>query len=60
LHDFDVGGVDVFVGGDEVGAEDGGEELDGDYWVLLGEDVGGLFLGVGCDDYRVVCFGVAV
>jgi hypothetical protein len=59
LDDFNVGGVDVRVCVYEVVADDGGElfgRVDG---VLLCEDVGGLLLGVGCDDDGVVGLGVA-
>lgn len=54
LDDFDVRGVDVGVGLEEVGAEDGGEELRGVDGVLLRLDVGGVFDGVGGDDDAVV------
>lgn len=59
LDDLDVGSMYVRVGLDEVVANDGGELL---WWVdgvLLCENVGGLLLRVGRDDYRVVCLGVA-
>ena len=35
--DLDVRGMDVGVGGGEVGGQDGGEELGGRDWVLFGE-----------------------
>lgn len=54
LDDFDVGGVDVFVGVYEVIANDGGEEFWGVDWVLFCEDVAGLLLGVCCYDDGVV------
>lgn len=60
LDDLDVCGMDVGVGFHEVVANDGGELLRRIDRVLLGKDVGSLLLGVCCDDYRVVCLGVAV
>jgi len=51
LNNFDVGGVDVFVCVYEVVADDGGEEFWWVDWVLLCEDVAGLFLGVCCYNY---------
>jgi hypothetical protein len=60
LRDVDVAGVDVRVLGDEVVADDGGEELGGLDGVLLGEDVARLLLGVGGDDDGVIRFGVSV
>jgi hypothetical protein len=59
LDDLDVGGVDVRVRVYEVVTDDGGELLRRVNGVLLCEDVGGLLLGIGCNDDRVVCFGVA-
>jgi hypothetical protein len=56
----DTGNVNVAVSGDEMLAEDGSEELWRVDGVLLGEHVDGLFLSVCSDDWRVVCFGVAV
>lgn len=58
--DLGVGLVDVVVAGDEVVAQDGTEELGRSHWVLAGEDVDGVFDGVGCDNAAVVGFGVAV
>jgi hypothetical protein len=60
LDDLDMRGVDVGVGLDEVLADNGSELLGGVDGVLLGKDVRGLLLGVGSDNDRVVCFGVAV
>jgi hypothetical protein len=45
---------------DKVVAKSGSKCLDGSYGVLFGEDVGGLLLGVGCDDDGVVGSGVTV
>ena len=59
LDDLDVCGVDVRVGLDEVGSDNGCEELGRCDRVLLGEDVAGLLLGVGGYDYGVVCRGIA-
>jgi hypothetical protein len=59
LDDLYVDGVNVRIRVYEVVANDGGELLGWVDGVLLCEDVGGLLLGVGCDDDRVVCFGVA-
>jgi hypothetical protein len=59
LDDLDMGGMDVRVRVYEVVANDGGELLGRVDRVLLCEDVGGLLLGVGCDDDGVVCLGVA-
>lgn len=58
--DVDVGGVDVRVLLDEVGAEDGAEQLGGSHRVLLGSDVDGVLDGVGGDDDAVVGLGVAI
>lgn len=58
--DVDVRDVDVPVLGDEVGAQDGAEELRRRDGVLLGQDVDGVLDGVGGDDDAVVGFGVAV
>jgi len=58
LDDLDMCGVDVWVCGDEVLANDGGKLLRRIDGVLLREDVGGLLLGIGCDYYRIVCLGV--
>ena len=58
--DVGMGGVDVRVCLDEVGGEDGAEELGGCDGVLFGEDVDGVFDGVCGDDDAVVCFGVPV
>jgi hypothetical protein len=59
LNDLDVAGMDMRVGLDEVIADDGSELLRRIDGVLLCEDVGGLLLGVGSNDDRVVCLGVA-
>ena len=59
LDDLDVCGVDVRVGLDEVGSDNGCEELGRCDRVLLGEDVAGLLLGVGGYDNGVVCRGIA-
>lgn len=56
--DLYVCGVDVAVGVDEVGAEDGGEELRGVDGVLLGGDEDGVLDGVGGDDDAVVALCV--
>lgn len=59
LHDGDVCGMNVLVGLDEVGAEDGSELFGGIDWILLCNDVGGLFHCVGRYYYRVVGVGVS-
>jgi hypothetical protein len=59
LDDLDMDGVDVRVRAYEVVADYGGELLGRVDGVLLCEDVGGLLLGVGCDNDGVVCFSVA-
>jgi hypothetical protein len=59
LDDFDVTGMDMGVGLDEVVADEGSELLGGIDRVLLGENVGGLLLGVGSNNDRVVRLGVA-
>lgn len=59
LNNLDMRSVDVRVGCDKVAADDGCELLGWVDRVLFGEDVGGLLLSVGSNDYRVVCFGVA-
>lgn len=59
-YDGSVGGVDVGVCLDEVGGQDGTEELGGRHRVLFGEDVDGVFDGVGCDDDAVVRFCVSL
>lgn len=56
--DLDVGGVDVAVRVDEVGAEDGGEELWGVDGVQLGGDEDCVLDGVGGDDDAVVALCV--
>lgn len=58
--DFDVSNMDVLVGLDEVGSQDGSEQLGRSDWVLLRNNVGGILHGVCCDDGAVVCIGVAV
>lgn len=58
--DLDVGGGDVRVLLDEVGAEDGGEEFGGCDGVFFGFDVDGVFHGVGGYDDAIVGFGVSV
>lgn len=58
-NDLDMGDMNVAVGVDEVLAKDGSEELRRVDGVLLGEDVDGLLLSIGCDDRRIVCLGVA-
>lgn len=58
--DVNVRNVDVVVFLDEVGAEDGTEELRGSYWVLLCENVDGVFDRIGGDDDAVVSLCVAV
>lgn len=60
LNDLDVCGVNVGVAVDEVVANDRSELLRRIDGVLLGEDVGGLLLGVCCNDDRVVCLSVAI
>lgn len=49
----------MLVGFYEVLSKYGGEEFDRDDWVLFGEDIGCLFLGVCCNDDRVVGLGIA-
>ena len=56
----DVRKVDVAVGLDEVGSEDGSEQLGRSHWVLLGEDVDGVLDGIGSHDDAVIGFGVAI
>ena len=58
-YDFDVSGVDVLVGFDEVGSEDAGEELGGCDGVFFGFDVDYIFHRVRCDNDAVVCFCVS-
>lgn len=58
-NNLDMCDMNVAVGIDKVLAKDGSEELRRVNGVLLGEDVDSLFLGIGCDDRRVVCLGVA-
>ena len=58
-NDFDMCDVNVAVSVDEVLAEDRSEELRRVDGILLGKYVDGLLLGIGCDDGRVVCLGVA-
>lgn len=58
--DRGMGGVNVRVCLDEVGAKDRAEELRGRDGMLFGEDVNGVFDGVGCDDDAVVCFCVSL
>lgn len=58
--DVDVGGVDVRVFLDEVGAEDGAEQLGRSHGLLLGSDVDGVLDGIGGDDDAVVGPGVAI
>lgn len=58
--DSGVGDVDVWVGLDEVGSQDGGEELRGRDGMLFGEDVDGVFDGVCGDNHAVVGFCIAV
>jgi hypothetical protein len=50
LNNLNVRSVDVGVLLDEVGSEDGCEELGRRDWVLFGEDIAGLLLGVGRND----------
>ena len=58
--DVGMGGMDVRVCLDEVGSENGAEELGGCDGVLSGEDVDGVFDGVCGHHDAVVCFGVPV
>lgn len=58
--DVGVRGMDVLVFLDEVGAQDGAEELGGSDGVLLGEDVDGILNRVGSNNYAIVGLGVAV
>jgi len=58
LDDLDVCGVNVRIGLDEVGSDNGCEELGRCDRVLLGEYVAGLLLGVGGHDDGVVCRGI--
>lgn len=55
-----MGGVDVRVCLDEMVSKDSGELLRRADRVLFREDVGGLLLGVGCNNDGIVGFGVAV
>ena len=58
--DVSVRSVDVFVFLDEVGAQNGAEELWGSDRVLLGEDVDGVLDRVSSDNDAVVGLSVAV
>ena len=58
--DLDMGGVDVFVCGDEVGGDDGSEEFGWSDGMLLRHDINGVFHGVSCDDDTVIGLGVSV
>lgn len=58
--DVSVRGVDVLVFLDEVGSQDGAEELWGSDGVQLGQDVDGVLDRVGSDNDAVVGLGVAV
>ena len=58
--DLDVGSVNVLVGVDKVVAQDGSKQLWRGDWVLLGEDIDRLLLGVCGYDRRVVCFCVSI
>ena len=58
LDDAHVNDMDVFVLVDEMVAKGRGKQLRRKNGILLGEDVGGLLLGVCRDDDRVVCFSV--
>lgn len=58
LDDLDVRGMDVRVLVHKVVCEDGGELLGWVDGVLFGEDVGGLLLGVGGYDDRIISFGI--
>lgn len=51
--------MDVGVGLNEMGSNNGCEELGRGDLVLLGEDVACLLLGISSNDDRVVCPGVA-
>lgn len=57
---LDVGGVDVLVASDKVGAQDRGEQFGRSHRILFGDDEGSVLDGVGCDNDAVVGFGVAV
>jgi hypothetical protein len=58
LDDLDVGGMDMWVCRNEVVTDNGSELLRRINWMLLGKNIGGLLLGVGCNDNRVICLGV--
>lgn len=58
--DLDVSGVDMFVCGDEVGGDDGGEEFGWRDRMLLGQDVNSVLHGVRCNDDTVIGLGVSV
>ena len=58
--DLNVRSCDMGIGFDEVGSEDGGEELGRGDRVFFCFDVDGVLHGVGGYDYAVVGFGVTV
>jgi len=50
LYNLDVSAVDVRIRCDEVICNDAGKQFNGNNRILLGEDVAGLFLGIGSDN----------
>lgn len=57
--DTDVCGMDVFVLGDEVVAENGCKELWRSDWVLFRKNIDSLLLSIGRYNDGVVCLGVS-
>lgn len=57
--DLDFGGVDVFVSLDEVGGDDGSEQLWRRDWILFGEHIDGVLCGISSDDNTVIGLGIA-
>jgi hypothetical protein len=58
LDDVNVGGVDMWVAGDEVVGDGSTETLNWPHLSLLGQNVDGVLDGVGWNDWRVVSMGV--
>lgn len=56
---LDVSDMNVAIRLNEVGAQNGREEFGWVDWVLLGNDIGSILHGVGCDDDTVVCCGIS-
>lgn len=58
--DLHLGGVYMFISLDEMGGEDGAEELRGSNGMLFRHDVGSLLHCIGSDYDAVVGFGIAI